>query len=56
MERSLGHVATWVGDEWAIRPHADEFRGEGEDLCVLEQGFLEVIRPIINLEGWVEFE
>jgi len=33
---------------------ADEFRAE--DLCGLEQGFLEVIRLVLDLEGWVEFE
>ena len=32
---------------------ADEFRA---DLCGLEQGFLEVIRLVLDLEGWVEFE
>lgn len=34
---------------------ADEFRTE--NLCGLEQGFLEVIRLVLlDLEGWVEFE
>lgn len=35
--------------------HADEFR-EGEDLCGLEQVFLEMVRLVLDLEGWVEFE
>lgn len=35
--------------------HADEFR-EGEDLRGLEQVFLEMVRLVLDLEGWVEFE
>lgn len=52
---NCGHAATSIDDDWAMWTHADEF-GEGEDLCGLEQGLLEVIRLVLNLERWVEFE
>ena len=50
---NCGLVGTQTGDEQAVWTLADEFRA---DLCGLEQGFSEVIRLVLDLEGWVEFE